>query len=217
MEKRIFGETDGIREEVGKNPLRPNAMRNLGRAIARHFNGGLTLLGRDTRKSGEWMREEMETGLVEYGGVVDDLEILPTPAVQKIVKIREDVKCGIMLTASHNPASDNGVKVFAGDGDKLPDEEEVEVEDEYFKMELEDDIDLPEVKLDLVTREDVIDVYAKMVDEKLELVEFETELLLDDHIVTVNSGDRVLGVFATEDDFRHIIEEIDFENIIDEL
>ena len=46
-------------------------------------------------------------------------------------------------------------------------------------------------------------------DEKLDLVEFETELLLDDHIVTVNSGDRVLGVFATEDDFRHIIDELD--------
>ena len=54
-------------------------------------------------------------------------------------------------------------------------------------------------------------------DEKLDLVEFETELLLDDHIVTVNSGDRVLGVFATEDDFGHIIEEIDFEHIMDEL
>ncbi len=54
-------------------------------------------------------------------------------------------------------------------------------------------------------------------DEKLDLVEFETEILLDDHIVTVNSGDRVLGVFATEDDFEHIIEEIDFENIMDEL
>ena len=54
-------------------------------------------------------------------------------------------------------------------------------------------------------------------DEKLDLVEFETELLLDDHIVTVNSSDRVLGVFATEIDFEHIIEEIDFEHIMDEL
>ena len=53
--------------------------------------------------------------------------------------------------------------------------------------------------------------------EPLTLVEFETELLLDDHIVTVNRGDTVLGVFATEYDFEHIIEEIDFEHIMDEL
>lgn len=169
MEKRIFGETDGIRAEVGKSPLRPNAMHNLGRAIAKHFNGGVALLGRDTRESGEWMRENIELGLEECGAKVENLEILPTPAVQKIVSIRDDVSCGIMLTASHNPASDNGVKVFATDGDKLPDEEELEVEDEFFKDELGDDIELPEVELNLVTREDVIDVYAEEVEKVLKL------------------------------------------------
>ena len=169
MEKRIFGETDGIRGEVGKSPLRPNAIHNLGRAIAKHFHGGVALLGRDTRESGEWMRQEIGAGLAECEGTIEDLEILPTPAVQKIVAARDDVNCGIMLTASHNPATDNGIKVFAADGDKLPDEEELEVETEFFKEELGEDIDAPEVKLDLITREDVIDAYAGMVEEKLEL------------------------------------------------
>lgn len=169
MEKRIFGETDGIRAEVGKSPLRPNVMHNLGRAIAKHFNGGVALLGRDTRESGEWMREDMELGLKECGAKVEDLEVLPTPAVQKIVNIRDDVSCGIMLTASHNPATDNGVKVFAADGDKLPDEEELEVEDEFFKEELGEDVELPEVEFNLVTREDVIDVYAEKVEDTLQL------------------------------------------------
>ena len=169
MEKRIFGETDGIRAEVGKSPLRPNVMHNLGRAIAKHFNGGVALLGRDTRESGEWMREDMELGLKECGAKVEDLEVLPTPAVQKIVSIRDDVSCGIMLTASHNPATDNGVKVFAADGDKLPDEEELEVEDEYFKEELGEDVELPEVEFNLVTREDVIDVYVEKVEDTLQL------------------------------------------------
>jgi len=169
MEKRIFGETDGIRAEVGKSPLRPNVMHNLGRAIAKHFNGGVALLGRDTRESGEWMREDMELGLKECGAKVEDLEVLPTPAVQKIVSIRDDVSCGIMLTASHNPATDNGVKVFAADGDKLPDEEELEVEDEFFKEELGEDVELPEVEFNLVTREDVIDVYAEKVEDTLQL------------------------------------------------
>ena len=169
MEKRIFGETDGIRAEVGQSPLRPNSMYNLGRAIAKHFNGGVALLGRDTRESGEWMREDMELGLQECGAKIEDLEILPTPAVQKIVSLRDDVSCGIMLTASHNPASDNGVKVFATDGDKLPDEEELEVEDEFFKDELGEDVEVPEVEFSLVTREDVIDVYAEQVEEALRL------------------------------------------------
>lgn len=169
MEKRIFGETDGIRGEVGKSPLRPNSINNLGKAIAKHFNGGVALLGRDTRESGEWMRGAMQDGLEELGCVVEDLEVLPTPAVQKIVEKREDVSCGIMLTASHNPATDNGIKVFAKDGDKLPDEEELKVEDVYFENELGEDIDVPEVEFKLTTREDVIDAYAAMVEEKLGL------------------------------------------------
>ena len=169
MEKRIFGETDGIRAEVGKSPLRPNIINNLGRAIAKHFHGGTALLGRDTRESGEWMRADMKEGLEACGASVEDLEILPTPAVQKLVEAREDVNCGIMLTASHNPATDNGIKVFAADGDKLPDEEELEVEDEFFKEEPGEDRDLPNVQLDLVTREDVIDAYAQMVEETLGL------------------------------------------------
>ena len=171
MEKRIFGETDGIRAEVGKSPLRPNVMHNLGRAIAKHFHGGLALLGRDTRESGEWMREEIISGMAECGAEVEDLEVLPTPAVQKFVEKRNDVNCGIMLTASHNPATDNGVKVFGSDGDKLPDEEEIEVENEFFEDTLGEDVDLPEIEYQLTTREDVIDAYVQMAEEKLELVE----------------------------------------------
>ena len=171
MEKRIFGETDGIRGEVGKSPLRPNMINNLGRAIAKHFKGGLVLLGRDTRASGEWMRECMRAGLEECGAEVEDLEVLPTPALQKITAARDDDSCGLMLTASHNPATDNGIKVLAADGDKLPDEEELEVEDEFFKDELGEDVEVPEAELKLVTREDAIDAYSQMVEEMLQIGE----------------------------------------------
>ena len=181
MKKRIFGETDGIRAEVGRSPLRPNMMHNLGRAIAKHFDGGVALLGRDTRESGEWMRKDIELGLKECGARVEDLEILPTPVVQKIASIRDDVSCGIMLTASHNPATDNGVKVFAADGDKLPDEEELKVEDEFFKDELGEDVELPEVEFNLVTREDVIDVYIEQAEKILQLGDSlaDTKIVLD--------------------------------------
>ena len=169
MNKRIFGETDGIRAEVGKKPLRPNMINNLGKAIAKHFRGGVVLLGRDTRRSGEWMRTEISAGLEACGVSVENLEVLPTPAVQKIVAMREDANCGIMLTASHNPATDNGVKVFAANGDKLPDEEELEIEEEFFKIDLGEDVDLPDARLKMITREDAIDIYAQMVEDELEL------------------------------------------------
>ena len=181
MEKLIFGATDGIRGEVGKKPLRPNMMHNLGRAIAKHFKGGLALIGRDTRTSGEWMRECVSDGLEECDAEVENLEILPTPALQKIIAARDDVSCGIMLTASHNPATDNGVKVFAADGDKLPDEEELEIEAEFFKDKLGKDVDLPKVNFQLITREDAIDAYSQMVEEELRLGESlaDKEIVLD--------------------------------------
>lgn len=169
MEKRIFGATDGIRAEVGKAPLRPNCMRNLGRAIGKYFDGGNILLGRDTRGSGSWMADELKAGLAENGCVVEDLETLPTPAVQKFVAERDDVKGGIMLTASHNPATDNGVKVFGADGDKLTDEQELEVEENYFATELDEDVEVPKVDYKLITLEEAIDGYAHMVETVLEL------------------------------------------------
>ena len=169
MEKLIFGATDGIRGEVGKKPLRPNMIHKLGRAIATHFKGGLALLGRDTRASGEWMREEIVAGLKECNTEIEDLEVLPTPALQKIIAARSDVSCGVMLTASHNPATDNGIKAFAANGDKLPDDEELEIEAEFFRDSLGEDIDPPESKFELITREDVIDAYSQMVEDELQL------------------------------------------------
>lgn len=169
MEKRIFGATDGIREEVGKAPLRPNCMRNLGRAISKYFGGGIVLLGRDTRESGSWMADELKAGLAENGCEVEDLETLPTPAVQKFVAERDDVKGGIMLTASHNPSTDNGIKVFGADGDKLTDEQELEVEKNYFDLESEEDVAVPQVDYKLVTLEETIDGYAHMVEPILQI------------------------------------------------
>ena len=171
MEKRIFGATDGIRSEVGKSPLRPNCMHNLGRAIAKYFEKGTILLGRDTRESGSWMADELKAGCAEVGADVEDLETLPTPAVQKFVGAREDIAGGVMLTASHNPATDNGVKVFGEDGDKLTDAQELQVEKAYFADELDEDIDLPKVDYKIVTLEETIDGYAHLVEEELHLGE----------------------------------------------
>lgn len=146
MEKRIFGATDGIRGKVGEAPLRPNIIKELGRAIAKNTYAKKVLLGRDTRESGMWMSEQITDGLEAAGAEVENFGVLPTPAVQAIIKDSGEYDGGIMLTASHNPATDNGIKVFGSDGDKISDEQELAVEDTFFAAELEADIDLPEVK-----------------------------------------------------------------------
>ena len=146
MEKRIFGATDGIRGKVGEAPLRPNIMRELGRAIAKNTYAKKVLLGRDTRESGMWMNAEISDGLKAAGADVEDFGILPTPAVQAIIKDSGESDAGVMLTASHNPATDNGIKVFGSDGDKISDEQELAVEATFFEAKLEKDEDAPEVK-----------------------------------------------------------------------
>lgn len=143
MEKRIFGATDGIRGKVGEAPLRPNVIKALGKAISKYFDNGRLLVGRDTRLSGEWMCDMAAEGIKAEGGSAGDLGILPTPAMQKIVEERDGIVGGIMMTASHNPASDNGLKVFLGNGDKLDDEQELKIEEFFFAEELEADVDPP--------------------------------------------------------------------------
>ena len=169
MEKRIFGETDGIRKKVGESPLRPNAIRNLGKAISKYFNNGRLLIGRDTRKSGVWISDEIAEGVKLQGGSSGDLGVLPTPAMQKIIEEREGIVGGVMITASHNPASDNGLKVFLGNGDKLSDEQELDIEENYFANELDEDIDPPEVELEIDDNPAAVRDYVALASEKLEL------------------------------------------------
>ena len=146
MEKRIFGATDGIRGKVGEAPLRPNYMYGLGTAIAKNLYAKKVLMGRDTRESGIWMSQQLQDGLKVVNAEAEDFGILPTPAVQAIIKDSGEYDAGIMLTASHNPATDNGVKVFGSDGDKISDEQELSVEATFFEGELGPDEDAPEVK-----------------------------------------------------------------------
>jgi len=132
MKKRIFRETDGIRGKVGEEPLTEVSMRRLGRAIGRYFKGGKVLVGRDTRESGAWIDREVSAGMSEMGCEVWDVGEVTTPCVG-ILTGMEEVAGGVMITASHNPASDNGIKVFDGRGDKLTDEEELELERIFFE------------------------------------------------------------------------------------
>ena len=121
---RLFG-TDGIRGPAGEGPLSPEAILALGRAVAAAFLARLpagappprALLGRDTRPSGPMVAGALAAGLQAGGVAVEDGGILPTPAVALLVRrLRFDL--GAAVSASHNAAPDNGVKLLGPDGEK---------------------------------------------------------------------------------------------------
>ncbi len=127
---KLFG-TDGIRGVAHEHPVTVRMAESLGRAVVRALggkNGVRVLIGRDTRESGGMLEGGLVAGLVAAGAKVIRLGVVPTPAVALLVReMRADA--GVMLTASHNPYTDNGMKIFGQGGLKLSDEMEAEIED----------------------------------------------------------------------------------------
>jgi phosphoglucosamine mutase len=119
--RRYFG-TDGVRGVVGEE-LTPELVERLGRAAALWSRGGRVFVGRDTRASGVELEEALARGIASAGGNAVLSGVLPTPAVALLA-----LDLGAVVTASHNPPEYNGVKFFAGDGRKLTDAAEEEIE-----------------------------------------------------------------------------------------
>ena len=129
MKPRLFG-TDGIRGRVGSHPITPDFMLRLGWAAGRVFANdgeGVVLIGKDTRISGYMFESALEAGLSAAGADVRLLGPVPTPAVAYLTQTHR-ADAGIVISASHNPYYDNGVKFFTRDGGKLSDEAEVAIE-----------------------------------------------------------------------------------------
>ena len=131
MSRKYFG-TDGIRGRVGEYPITADFMLKLGWAagtvLTRHTKGKKrVLIGKDTRVSGYLFESALEAGLVAAGVDVDMLGPMPTPAIAYLTRTFR-AAAGIVISASHNPVEDNGIKFFAADGYKLPDEVELEIE-----------------------------------------------------------------------------------------
>ncbi|GAA5494481.1 phosphoglucosamine mutase [Rubritalea halochordaticola] len=139
--KKLFG-TDGIRGEANEWPITPEVALRVGRAVARVLSNGSgekkkVVIGKDTRLSGYMLETALTSGLVSEGARVLLTGPLPTPAVAHLT---QSMACdaGIMLTASHNPFQDNGIKIFGPDGYKLNDELEVEIEKLILAERLDD-------------------------------------------------------------------------------
>ena len=127
MKKRLFG-TDGIRAKAGAAPLDESTVRRFGQALGQRLGRGCrVVLGRDTRESGPWLRDAVAAGLAAAGGEAVDVGVVSTPALAWIVR-HDSFDAGVMISASHNPFADNGLKVFSGDGVKLADAVECEIE-----------------------------------------------------------------------------------------
>ena len=129
--RRYFG-TDGIRGEVGASPITAEFMLKLGWAAGRVLakgGGGKVLIGKDTRISGYMFESALEAGLSAAGVDIRLLGPMPTPAVAYLTQTLH-AQAGIMISASHNPFNDNGVKFFSAQGTKLPDDVELAIEAE---------------------------------------------------------------------------------------
>lgn len=130
MARKFFG-TDGIRGEANKSPMTPDLALRVGQAAGQYFakQGGSNrvVIGKDTRRSGYMIETALTSGLMSVGMDVFLLGPVPTPAVGMLTRsMRADL--GVMISASHNPFQDNGIKFFGPDGYKLSDEVELELE-----------------------------------------------------------------------------------------
>ncbi|MBD9602254.1 phosphoglucosamine mutase [Pseudomonas sp. 478] len=130
MTKKYFG-TDGIRGRVGEYPITPDFMLKLGWAAGmafRKMGACKVLVGKDTRISGYMFESALEAGLTSAGADVMLLGPMPTPAIAYLTRTFQ-AEAGIVISASHNPHDDNGIKFFSGKGTKLPDEVEHMIEE----------------------------------------------------------------------------------------
>ena len=142
---RLFG-TDGVRGEANVTLL-PEMAYRLGRAATIYFGKEseeqpLIIIGRDTRISGEMFESALTAGICSAGGRAMLAGIIPTPAIAYLAR-KHKAKAGIVISASHNPFHDNGIKFFGGDGYKLPDSVEDELEAIVHQLETEDNYPRP--------------------------------------------------------------------------
>lgn len=157
---RLFG-TDGVRGEAN-SVLTPEMAYRLGRAATIYFGREseeqpLILIGRDTRLSGEMFEAALTAGICSAGGRAMIAGIIPTPAIAYLAR-RHKAKAGIVISASHNPFHDNGIKFFGGDGYKLPDAVEDELEAIVHQLE-------------------EADTLARPIGDKIGHIEYRTDLL----------------------------------------
>src|ERR1700679_381798 len=154
--RKLFG-TDGIRAVAGVAPLDKRTIYAIGVALATSLGNNANvimrpvrvLMGLDTRETCPWIAATLASGLRAAGAHVDSAGIITTPAIAFLAR-QHGFSAGVVIPASHNPWQDNGIKIFGGNGYKLPDETELSIEQEIDRVlatnpTLPEDPPLPEV------------------------------------------------------------------------
>jgi len=160
--RKLFG-TDGIRGIAGEPPLDITTVYSAGLALGHSLKQGHTiprvLLGRDTRESGPWIAATLAAGLREAGAEVESAGVITTPAIAFLTRTH-GFAAGVVISASHNPWHDNGIKLFGADGCKLPDAVEFGIEQEILshasRVQAPDPATLLVVEDNLALRHDYI-------------------------------------------------------------
>jgi phosphoglucosamine mutase len=136
QQRQLFG-TDGIRGVAGEFPLTKQSTYLIGRALGhdlmRITRNPQAVIGQDTRESSEWIADRVAEGLAAVGVDVHSAGVITTPGVAYLARSRA-LAAGVVISASHNPWTDNGIKVFSGDGFKLTDARELAIEKEIFAL-----------------------------------------------------------------------------------
>jgi phosphoglucosamine mutase len=134
--RQLFG-TDGIRGVAGEFPLTRESTYLIGRALGHDLiqtsSTARVIIGQDTRESSQWIADRVAAGLASVGVDVHSAGVLTTPGVAYLARTRV-FAAGVVISASHNPWTDNGIKVFSGDGFKLTDARELAIEKEIFAL-----------------------------------------------------------------------------------
>jgi phosphoglucosamine mutase len=134
--RQLFG-TDGIRGVAGEFPLTMESTYLIGRALGHDLMRGSgtaqAVMGQDTRESSAWIADRVAAGMAAVGVVVHSAGVITTPGVAYLARSR-GFAAGVVISASHNPWTDNGIKVFSGDGFKLTDARELAIEREIFAL-----------------------------------------------------------------------------------
>jgi len=178
--KRKYFGTDGMRGHVGQHPLVPDFVTRLGYAagmvLSRRASHPTFVIGRDTRQSGEMLQSALTTGLLVSGATVVDLGVITTPGVAFMVK-KMNAEAGVVISASHNPVGENGIKFFDAKGLKLSREIELEME-----ALLDSPIDMSEAKEAQ---------FGRRVDGR-DMRELYADNLVDEHPVNILNGIKVV-------------------------
>ena len=168
VRQKLFG-TDGVRAKANAYPMTPEILLRIGQSIGHyfkeHYSKPRILIGKDTRKSGYMIEQALSAGICSVGVDTYFLGPLPTPGIAYLTRGMR-ANAGIVISASHNPYFDNGIKIFSADGYKLPDQVEHELENLVFSKTL--DKNLPTGKAIGTTQriDDAIGQYAVFLKEQ---------------------------------------------------